>query len=115
MRNDNQQNKTPTKPQQQTGEEFGSIKGRQRGEVTATHPEHVVPCKSLAMEATRLLRGGMNFDAVQHWVQPYLVVVWIEKTQADRFDRGGDRQTSEQTEADRKQTRAHKSFPPRKS
>ena len=32
MRNDNQQNETPNKPQQQTGEEFGKIKGRQRGE-----------------------------------------------------------------------------------
>ena len=32
MRNDNQQNATPKKPQQQTGEEFGSVKGRQRGE-----------------------------------------------------------------------------------
>ena len=32
MRNDNQQNEAPKKPQQQTGEEFGSIKGRQRGE-----------------------------------------------------------------------------------
>ena len=29
MRNDNQQNKTPNKPQQQTGEEFGSIKSGQ--------------------------------------------------------------------------------------
>lgn len=32
MRNDNQTNATPKKPQQQTGEEFGSIKGQQRGE-----------------------------------------------------------------------------------
>ena len=32
MRNDNQKNPTPNKPQQQQGEEFGSIKGRQRGE-----------------------------------------------------------------------------------
>ena len=32
MRNDNQQGETPKKPQQQTGEEFGSVKGRQRGE-----------------------------------------------------------------------------------
>ena len=32
MRNDKQKNEAPTKPQQQTGEEFGSIKGRQRGE-----------------------------------------------------------------------------------
>jgi hypothetical protein len=32
MRNDNQQNEAPKKPQQQTGEEFGSVKGRQRGE-----------------------------------------------------------------------------------
>ncbi|HYD24183.1 MAG TPA: hypothetical protein VEB68_05245 [Croceibacterium sp.] len=32
MRNDNQTNATPTRPGQQTGEEFGSIKGRQRGE-----------------------------------------------------------------------------------
>ena len=32
MRNDNQQNETPNKPQQQTGEEFGSVKGGQRGE-----------------------------------------------------------------------------------
>jgi hypothetical protein len=32
MRNDNQQNETAKKPQQQTGEEFGSIKRRQRGE-----------------------------------------------------------------------------------
>lgn len=32
MRNDNQKNEGRTKPQQQTGEEFGSIKGRQRGE-----------------------------------------------------------------------------------
>jgi len=32
VRNDKQQNETPKKPQQQTGEEFGSIKGRQRGE-----------------------------------------------------------------------------------
>jgi len=32
VRNDNQQSKAPNKPQQQTGEEFGSIKGRQRGE-----------------------------------------------------------------------------------
>ena len=32
MRNDNQKNPTPKKPQQQQGEEFGSIKGRQRGE-----------------------------------------------------------------------------------
>ena len=32
MRNDNQQNDGRKKPQQQTGEEFGSIKGRQRGE-----------------------------------------------------------------------------------
>jgi hypothetical protein len=32
MRNDKQTNATPKKPQQQTGEEFGSIKGQQRGE-----------------------------------------------------------------------------------
>ena len=32
MRNDKQRNETPTKPQQQTGEEFGAVKGRQRGE-----------------------------------------------------------------------------------
>jgi hypothetical protein len=32
MRNDNQQNETPKSPAQQAGEEFGSIKGRQRGE-----------------------------------------------------------------------------------
>ena len=32
MRNDNQQDDTAKKPQQQTGEEFGSVKGRQRGE-----------------------------------------------------------------------------------
>lgn len=64
--------------------------GRQRGEVAATHPEHVVPCKSLAVEATRLLRSGMNFEVVQRWIQPYLVVVWIESNQADRFDKGGD-------------------------
>ena len=32
MRNDKQQNDTPHKPSQQTGEEFGSIKSRQRGE-----------------------------------------------------------------------------------
>ena len=32
MRNDNQSNDTPKQPQQQTGEEFGSIKRRQRGE-----------------------------------------------------------------------------------
>jgi hypothetical protein len=36
--------------------------GCQRGHVAATHPEHVVPCKSLAMEATRLLRGGLPFE-----------------------------------------------------
>jgi hypothetical protein len=32
MRNDNQANEAPKKRQQQTGEEFGSIKGPQRGE-----------------------------------------------------------------------------------
>ena len=32
MRNDNRQNETPKSPSQQTGEEFGSVKGRQRGE-----------------------------------------------------------------------------------
>lgn len=32
MRSDNQQNEGKKKPQQQTGEEFGSIKGPQRGE-----------------------------------------------------------------------------------
>lgn len=32
MRNDNQSNEQATKPQQQTGEEFGSIKDPQRGE-----------------------------------------------------------------------------------
>jgi hypothetical protein len=32
MRNDNQQGDTPKKPQQQTGEEFGSVKGSQRGD-----------------------------------------------------------------------------------
>lgn len=32
MRNDNQQDETAKKPVQQTGEEFGSVKGRQRGE-----------------------------------------------------------------------------------
>jgi hypothetical protein len=32
MRTDNQQNEGRWKPQQQTGEEFGSIKGRQRSE-----------------------------------------------------------------------------------
>ena len=32
MRNDKQQNETLKTPQQQTGEEFGSVKGRQRGE-----------------------------------------------------------------------------------
>ena len=32
MRTDNQKNDGKKKPQQQTGEEFGSIKGRQRGE-----------------------------------------------------------------------------------
>lgn len=31
MRNDNQKNQTPNKPGQQTGEEFGSVKGPQRG------------------------------------------------------------------------------------
>lgn len=30
MRNDNQANDAPKQPQQQTGEEFGSVKGRQR-------------------------------------------------------------------------------------
>lgn len=29
MRNDNQQNETKHKPQQQTGEEFGSVKSKQ--------------------------------------------------------------------------------------
>jgi hypothetical protein len=32
VRNDTQNNATPKQPQQQTGEEFGSIKRRQRGE-----------------------------------------------------------------------------------
>ena len=32
MRTDNQQNEGKKKPQQQTGEEFGAIKGRLRGE-----------------------------------------------------------------------------------
>ena len=32
MRNDKQANDAPKQPQQQTGEEFGSIKGPQRGE-----------------------------------------------------------------------------------
>jgi hypothetical protein len=32
VRNDNENNATPKQPQQQTGEEFGSIKRRQRGE-----------------------------------------------------------------------------------
>ena len=32
MRNDNQSNDAPKRPQQQTGEEFGSLKGPQRGE-----------------------------------------------------------------------------------
>jgi len=32
MRNDNQASETPKKPGQQTGEEFGVIKRRQRGE-----------------------------------------------------------------------------------
>jgi hypothetical protein len=32
VRNDNQKNDTPKQPQQQTGEEFGSIKRPQRGE-----------------------------------------------------------------------------------
>lgn len=32
MRSDNRKNEVITKPQQQTDEEFGSIKGRQRGE-----------------------------------------------------------------------------------
>ena len=32
MRTDNQKSEGKTMPQQQTGEEFGSIKGRQRGE-----------------------------------------------------------------------------------
>jgi hypothetical protein len=30
MRNDNQANETAKQPQQQTGEEFGSLKGRQQ-------------------------------------------------------------------------------------
>ena len=29
MRNDNQKNETPKQPQQQTGEEFGSVKSKQ--------------------------------------------------------------------------------------
>lgn len=32
MRNGNQHNDQTKKPQQQAGEEFGSVKGRQRGE-----------------------------------------------------------------------------------
>ena len=32
MRNDHQTNDAPKRPQQQTGEEFGTIKRRQRGE-----------------------------------------------------------------------------------
>jgi hypothetical protein len=32
MRNDNQKSGTPKSPSQQTGEEFGSVKRRQRGE-----------------------------------------------------------------------------------
>jgi hypothetical protein len=32
MRNDNQQNDSPKSPAQQTGEEFGTVKRRQRGE-----------------------------------------------------------------------------------
>jgi hypothetical protein len=32
MRNDKQRNDAPNTPKKQTGEEFGSVKGRQRGE-----------------------------------------------------------------------------------
>lgn len=32
MRSDNQKNEPPNKPQHQTGEQFGSVKGPQRGE-----------------------------------------------------------------------------------
>ena len=32
MRNDNEASEIRKRPQQQTGEEFGSVKGRQRGE-----------------------------------------------------------------------------------
>ena len=48
MRNDNQTNETPNKPQQQTGEEFGSVKGRPerltaRGEDVPTVADHRSP------------------------------------------------------------------------
>lgn len=65
--------------------------GKERGAVDTTHPEHVVPCKVLAVEATRLLRGGLSFQVVQSWIQPYLVVVWIAQDQAHRLDKGSHR------------------------
>ncbi|MBP6718636.1 MAG: hypothetical protein KA173_07205, partial [Rhodoferax sp.] len=50
------------------------------------HGEHVVPRSLLREKATELLRHGIPEWVVAEWIEPYLQIVHIEKTDAKQLD-----------------------------
>lgn len=53
---------------------------------TALYREHVVPCLLVQEKATELLRHGIPEVAVAEWIEPYVRIVRIEKTDAKQLD-----------------------------
>lgn len=60
--------------------------GRAKGALLEKHGEHVVPCKFVQSKASELLRHGLPEHAVAEWIEPYLRIVWIEKSDAALLD-----------------------------
>jgi hypothetical protein len=48
--------------------------------------EHAVPCAFLQRKASELLRHGIPPDSVARWIEPYLRIVTIEKSDAQQLD-----------------------------
>ena len=58
-----------------------------RGTAGGEYREHAVPCALLREHCQRLLTEGIAVEAVARWLRPYLVIVLIQKEQADEIDR----------------------------
>ena len=63
-----------------------SPQGRAKNIDPKPHGEHVVPCALVGKKAMELLSHGIPEDAVAEWIEPYLRIVIIKKTDAKKLD-----------------------------
>lgn len=62
------------------------IKAQNVSEETPIHREHVVPCALLRDKAIELLRHGISSDEVALWIEPFIRIVLIQKSDAYKLD-----------------------------